>query len=69
MALLPNAQPIMLYFINRGDCISFAPGETADPKYAKLLKEAMDKGVTVLPYRFEMRPNGIKFLGQARVST
>jgi sugar fermentation stimulation protein A len=68
IALLPTAQPVMLYFINRGDCTSFAPGESADAKYAQLFQEAREKGVAILPYRFEMTPNGIKFLGQATVN-
>ena len=68
MALLPVAKPVMLYFINRGDCTNFAAGETADAKYADLLAEAMEKGVSVLPYRFEMSSEGIKFLGKARLT-
>lgn len=65
MALLPTAQPMMLYFINRGDCSHFTAGETADPKYAQLLSQARESGVTVLPYRFEMTAEGMKFLGKA----
>lgn len=64
-ALLPDAQAIMLYFINRGDCTSFAPGDTADPQYGKLLREAATAGVKILPYRFEISPEGIKYLGLA----
>ncbi len=67
MALLPSAQPVMLYFINRGDCTHFSVGETADPKYAELLAEAMKKGVTVLPYRFKITPDGYEFLGKAKI--
>ena len=65
MALLPDAQAIMLYFINRGDCTSFAPGDIADPEYGKLLREAVTAGVKILPYRFEISPEGIKYLGLA----
>lgn len=68
MALLPDAQPVMLYFINRGDCTSFAAGETADPTYGKLLKDAIERGVTILPYRFQLTPKGYDFLGQAELS-
>jgi sugar fermentation stimulation protein A len=67
MALLPTAQPIMLYFINRGDCTSFAAGESADPQYAKLLTEAKEKGVIILPYRFEVTPEGMKMLGKVEM--
>lgn len=68
MALLPIAQPLMLYFINRGDCNSFAPGETADPEYARLLGQAIEKGVKVLPLRFAVREKGYEFLGKANFS-
>jgi sugar fermentation stimulation protein A len=67
MALLPEAHPIMLYFINRSDCTHFSAGQTADPKYAELLAEAMAKGVEILPYRFEQTMEGIKFLGKAEM--
>lgn len=67
MALLPEAHPIMLYFINRGDCTHFSAGQTADPKYAQLLAEAMAKGVEILPYRFEHCTEGVKFLGKAEI--
>ena len=65
MALVPECRAIMLYFINRGDCVSFAPGDAADPKYGELLREAVDKGVEVFPCRFEVTPEGISYLGFA----
>ena len=37
---LPHARAVMLYFINRGDCTQFAPGDAADPIYGQLLREA-----------------------------
>ena len=65
MALVPECRAIMLYFINRGDCVSFAPGDAADPKYGELLREAVDRGVEVFPCRFEVTPEGITYLGFA----
>lgn len=56
---------VCLFFINRGDCSKFAPGESADPVYAKLLKEAVNKGVEILPCRFEVTPEGVRYLGLA----
>ncbi|WP_238559860.1 DNA/RNA nuclease SfsA [Planktothrix rubescens] len=56
---------VMLYFINRGDCTEFAPGDTADPVYGQLLREAILVGVEILPCRFEITPEGIKYLGLA----
>ena len=65
MDLLPNAEPMMLYFINRGDCEMFSPGDDYDPNYGKLFREAMNKGVNILPCRFEITPEGIRYLGLA----
>ncbi|MFB2918956.1 DNA/RNA nuclease SfsA [Aerosakkonema funiforme] len=65
MRLLPEARAVMLYFINRGDCTHFAPGDCADTVYGKLLREAVARGVEVLPCRFETKPDGIRYLGLA----
>lgn len=63
--LVPKAKPVMLYFINRSDCNTFAPSDRCDPKYGELLREAVVKGVEILPYRFEITPQGISYLGLA----
>ena len=63
MALTPDAKAIMLYFINRGDCTSFAPGDNFDPEYGILLRKAVAAGVQILPCSFEVTPTGIKYLG------
>lgn len=65
MALLPQARAVMLYFINRGDCTSFAPCDSADSLYGELLRQAVERGVEVLPYRFEITPQAISYLGLA----
>lgn len=67
MALLPAAEAIMLYFINRGDCDRFAPGDSKDTKYGQLLRQAVAKGVKVLPCRFQVTPTGINYLGLAQL--
>ena len=69
MALLPSAQPVMLYFINRSDCDSFAPGDRYDPEYGNLLRKAITAGVEILPYRFEITPQGVRFLGLTEYCT
>jgi sugar fermentation stimulation protein A len=71
IGLIPNAKAAMVYFINRGDCIDFAPGDEADPTYGDLLRQAMAAGVQVLPCRFEITPQGLRYLGLAplRLST
>lgn len=65
LALTPTARVCMLYFINRGDCLNFAPGDSADPTYGQLLRQARGCGLEVLPYRFEITPTAIRFQGRA----
>jgi sugar fermentation stimulation protein A len=67
MALLPDARAVMLYFINRGDRTCFAPGDSADPVYGTLLRQAVQQGLEVLPCRFEVSPEGIRYLGLAEL--
>jgi sugar fermentation stimulation protein A len=64
-ALVPSARAVMLYFINRGDCSEFAPGDGPDPEYGRLLRDAIAQGVEVLPCRFAVTPEGIHYLGLA----
>ncbi|ATS19451.1 sugar fermentation stimulation protein SfsA [Parathermosynechococcus lividus PCC 6715] len=64
----PQARVCMVYFINRGDCDRFAPGDSADPTYGELLRTAVAMGVEVLPYRFAISPAGIDFLGTAKLT-
>jgi sugar fermentation stimulation protein A len=61
--LLPGTKAVMLYFINRGDCLEFAPGDDADPDYGQLLRTAVKAGLMVLPCRFDISPTGIRYLG------
>jgi len=63
--LLPEARAVMLYFINRGDCTAFSPGDEADPTYGELLRAAIADGLEVLPCRFEVTPIQIRYLGLA----
>lgn len=65
MDVLPQNRAVMLYFINRGDCSEFAPGDSTDPVYGKLLRQAITKGLEVLPCRFDISPAGISYLGLA----
>ncbi|SRR5579883_201488 len=64
--LLPGSRAVMLYFINRGDCTEFVPGDGPDPIYGKLLRSGMALGLEVLPCRFEITPEGIRYLGLAK---
>lgn len=63
IGILPEAKAVMLYFINRGDCDRFAPGDSKDPKYGELFRQAIAAGVKILPCSFEVSPEGIRYLG------
>ncbi|PSB15004.1 DNA/RNA nuclease SfsA [filamentous cyanobacterium CCP1] len=66
-SLLPDHKAVMLYFINRGDCTHFSPGDSADPVYGQLLRAAIEQGLQVLPCRFEVTPAGIRYVGLAEL--
>lgn len=59
--LVPQSRAIIIYFIGRGDCTHFAPGDSADPEYGRLLRQAVQAGVEVLPCQFEVTPTGITY--------
>ncbi|QIZ71974.1 DNA/RNA nuclease SfsA [Oxynema aestuarii] len=63
-----GARSVNLFFINRSDCDTFGPGDAADPKYGKLLRETMAQGLEILPCRFQIDPDGIRYLGLAKLS-
>jgi sugar fermentation stimulation protein A len=65
--VMPTSRAVMLYLINRGDKTRFAPGDTTDPIYGQLLRTAVAKGLQVLPCRFEVSPEGVKYLGLAEL--
>lgn len=65
--VMPEYRAVMLYLINRGDKTQFAPGDTTDPVYGKLLRTAIDKGLEVLPCRFNVTPQGVEYLGLAEL--
>jgi sugar fermentation stimulation protein A len=68
ISVMPACRAVMLYFINRGDCDRFAPGDSKDPTYGKLLREAMSRGLEVFPCRFNVTPTGVEYLGLANLS-
>jgi sugar fermentation stimulation protein A len=42
---------VMFYFCGRTDTRAFRPAREVDPKYAELLRQAVEAGVEVLPYQ------------------
>jgi sugar fermentation stimulation protein A len=65
--LIPKCRAVMLYLINRSDMQLFSPGDTTDPLYGQLLRAGVEQGLEVLPYRFEVTPQGVSYLGLAQV--
>ncbi len=63
-----GARAVLIFFIHRADCPTFAPGDRADPTYGQLLREAIAAGVEVLPYRFDPTPAGLMFCGLAELA-
>lgn len=59
---------VMLYVINREDVDEFSPAQDIDPTYAKLLKQAHDKGVEVLAYQCSLSENEIVLKKKIKVS-
>ena len=66
-ALLPTARAVLLPCLSRADVSRFAPGDTADPRYGELFRQALAAGVEVLPCRYGFGAEGIDWLGVAPV--
>ncbi|MBL1210041.1 DNA/RNA nuclease SfsA [Geminocystis sp. GBBB08] len=67
IALAKDIKPVMLYFINREDCETFSVGKQYDATYADLFNQAINNGVKILPCRFQVTPEGVKYLGIAKI--
>lgn len=58
---------VMLYIVQRTDVSFFTPAKSIDPVYAKLLSEAVGKGVEVIVMQAGVSPKGIKLIKQMPV--
>ena len=54
---------VALFCVNRGDCTHFAPADTIDPDYGRLLREACEAGVEVLAYQTNWTPQQVTLAG------
>jgi sugar fermentation stimulation protein A len=54
----------IVFVIQRQDCARFAPAETIDPEYGRLLRVARSAGVTVRAFACEIEPQKGVHLGQ-----
>jgi len=66
-ALLPEARAVLLPCLSRGDVTRFAPGDSADPRYGELFRQALVAGVEVLPCRYSFSAEAVHWLGLATV--
>ena len=55
---------VMLYIIQRSDVEIFAPATEIDPDYSKLLKEALNAGVEIIPMQASVTPEKIELVNQ-----
>ena len=67
MGVLPEARAVLVPCLSRGDVQRFAPGDSADPRYGELFRQALDAGVEVLPCRYDFSESGIDWLGLAAI--
>jgi sugar fermentation stimulation protein A len=63
MGVLPAARAVLVPCLSRADVSSFAPGDSADPRYGELFRQALAAGVEVLPCRFGFGATGVDWLG------
>ncbi len=52
----------LVFTVQREDCQTFRPAEDIDPAYAKLLRQAVDLGLTVSAWPCEMEKKSIRLL-------
>ena len=63
MGVLPDSRAVLVPCLSRPDVTEFAPGDSADPRYGELFREAIKAGVEVLPCRFRFQADGIRWEG------
>ena len=68
-ALLPDARAVLLPCLSRGDVTRFAPGDSADPRYGELFRQALAAGVEVLPCIYAFTASAVSWLGLAELLT
>jgi sugar fermentation stimulation protein A len=67
IGVLPEARAVLVPCLSRADVTRFAPGDSADPRYGELFRQALDAGVEVLPCRYGFSATGVAWQGLAAV--
>ncbi len=63
MDVCPDSRAVLIPCISRCDMDIFAPGDSADPLYGELFREALGKGVEVIPCSFGFFQDRISWEG------
>ena len=63
MSVCPDSRAVLIPCISRNDLANFAPGDSADPLYGELFREALTKGVEVIPCSFGFFQDHISWEG------
>ncbi|MBM5816962.1 MAG: DNA/RNA nuclease SfsA [Cyanobacteria bacterium K_Offshore_surface_m2_239] len=61
--VVPEARAVLVPCLSRADVRRFAPGDSADPRYGELFREALAAGVEVLPCRYRYGREGVRWEG------
>ncbi|QPN61582.1 DNA/RNA nuclease SfsA [Synechococcus sp. CBW1002] len=67
IGVLPEARAVLLPCLSRSDVRRFAPGDSADPRYGELFRQALAAGVEVLPCIYDVQADGVRWRGLAKV--
>lgn len=63
IGVLPEARAVLVPCLSRADVRRFAPGDSADPSYGELFRQALAAGVEVLPCRYGFAAGAISWQG------
>jgi len=63
MDVCPDSRAVLIPCISRCDMDIFAPGDSADPLYGELFREALGKGIEVIPCSFGFFQDRISWEG------
>ena len=69
MHVLPDARAVLIPCVSRSDVNRFAPGDSADPRYGELFRQAYEAGVEVVPCQFSFAADAVRFEGVLPVQT
>ena len=67
MHVLPEARGVLVPCISRPDVTAFAPGDSADPRYGELFRQALSEGVEVVPSAFQFEKDKILWRGKRAI--